>query len=421
MRKKIYIAASLALVVMLAGCSAPGLSARNVEDLLRAPQTDAQQNAVQRALNAYLGETLQLKYPRGGKEMTPFIIKDFDGDGQNEAAVLYSTTGKGKNVHLAMLENTNGTWEVVYEIEGLSTEVECVEVADIDADGSSRIIVGYANSTLSDKYLAVYSYKDDTVTSLMGQAYSKYILCELNDDGKKQLLLITPGAPMLQLIASDAGKLSTLQTVTLDDRFTECVTLKCGKSASGTGVVIDGRLDSSGLASQFLLWESGKLLSWPSAEKADVFALSRRFQPELLSIDIDDNGSVDIPQIDKQISTLSTSRRFYYISWHDYLLPNPQKRFGIYDALYGYFVRLPKGWDEKVSLLDDTTANGNWQMRSQDGATLYLSARIVSKTSSPGAYTEAADIGENRLMMYFGEGATIYDKSSILSGITVLK
>ncbi|MEG2022262.1 MAG: hypothetical protein RR087_10860, partial [Oscillospiraceae bacterium] len=63
MRKKIYIAASLALVVMLAGCSAPGLSARNVEDLLRAPQTDAQQNAVQRALNAYLGETLQLKYP----------------------------------------------------------------------------------------------------------------------------------------------------------------------------------------------------------------------------------------------------------------------------------------------------------------------------------------------------------------------
>ena len=101
--KRGLLAALLELVFALTGCSGV-LSGTVTDDLLRAPQGDAAQSAVQTALNAYLGETLQLKYPRGGAEPDPVIFADLDGDGAEEAAVLYTAESKGQNVHLSVLE-----------------------------------------------------------------------------------------------------------------------------------------------------------------------------------------------------------------------------------------------------------------------------------------------------------------------------
>ncbi len=425
MAKQQYLRAGLCtgLCLLLSACAAPMLTTRNVEDFLRAPQPDSKQSAVQKALNAYLGETLQLKYPRGGEEMTPFLIQDFDGDGVDEAAVLYATPAKGQNVHLAILEQENAAWEVVYEVEGLSTEVERVETVDTKSGGVD-LLVGYANASMSDKYLAAYAYQNDTITSLLEQAYSRFLVNQFDEAGTESLLLISPGAPVLQHIVREENALTTVQALPLDERFVECVNLAVGESKNGAGVVIDGRLDSGALASEFLLVQNGRLIAWPMVDKqidSNAFDLSRRFQTELLSMDVDGDGSIEVPHIDRQINTLSTARRFYFVSWHDYLLDEPLKREGIYDALYGYYVRLPKGWTEKVSVLDDATPNGNWQLRSRDGGTLFLSARIVPREAANGPYVHAAALGENRLLLYFGEGSTGYDKKSVLSGITVLE
>lgn len=61
-------AAALAAACLLAGCSA---TPAGVEDLLRAPQLDGQQNEVEKALIAYLGETPQMKYPTTGENLSP--------------------------------------------------------------------------------------------------------------------------------------------------------------------------------------------------------------------------------------------------------------------------------------------------------------------------------------------------------------
>ena len=96
-RRCFRLLAALACCALLCACDGlvpnglvPGglLPSGNVEELLRAPRQSEQQNAVQTALNNYLGESLQLKYPRGGSEPDPVIFADFDGDGAGEAAVL---------------------------------------------------------------------------------------------------------------------------------------------------------------------------------------------------------------------------------------------------------------------------------------------------------------------------------------------
>lgn len=66
------IACAAAAMLLLAGCS----SRQSIEELLRAPQPNEAQSAVQTALSNFLGEPLQLKYPRGGSEMAPLLFLD---------------------------------------------------------------------------------------------------------------------------------------------------------------------------------------------------------------------------------------------------------------------------------------------------------------------------------------------------------
>lgn len=96
------IAALLLVPVLLAGCSAAG----DVETLLRAPQLSGESAALQKALNNYLGGSATLKYPASGDFLSPFAFGDWDGDGTDEAAVLYTTDTTSSNVWLAVLEPT---------------------------------------------------------------------------------------------------------------------------------------------------------------------------------------------------------------------------------------------------------------------------------------------------------------------------
>ena len=120
------IAALLLVPVLLAGCSAAG----DVETLLRAPQLSGESAALQKALNNYLGGSATLKYPASGDFLSPFAFGDWDGDGTDEAAVLYATDTTSSNVWLAVLEPTGeSSWRVSRVVEGLTSEVQSFSAA----------------------------------------------------------------------------------------------------------------------------------------------------------------------------------------------------------------------------------------------------------------------------------------------------
>ena len=71
----------------------------NAEELLRAPQPIQLQSAVQKALVSHLGETPQMKYPRGGKSFPPLSLRDLDGDGTDEAIPFYGRKKRAECLH----------------------------------------------------------------------------------------------------------------------------------------------------------------------------------------------------------------------------------------------------------------------------------------------------------------------------------
>ena len=73
--------ACVLLCLLLAGCSMPGEQVQ-VEELLRAPKLSGDYGDVQTALNDWLGESAQLKYPMQGDLLSPFLLQDLDGAGR---------------------------------------------------------------------------------------------------------------------------------------------------------------------------------------------------------------------------------------------------------------------------------------------------------------------------------------------------
>jgi hypothetical protein len=87
-RRHFLSLAACCLLGLLPGCSFPMTDNMQVEDLLRAPRLSGDYGALQSALNDWLGESAQLKYPMQGELLSPFLLQDLDGDGEHDGPVL---------------------------------------------------------------------------------------------------------------------------------------------------------------------------------------------------------------------------------------------------------------------------------------------------------------------------------------------
>lgn len=394
----------------------------NVEELLRAPRQSEQQNAVQTALNNYLGESLQLKYPRGGSEPDPVIFADFDGDGAGEAAVLYTAPSKGQNVHFAVLEAGEEGWSVAYEVMGLSSEVAEVELVQL-FEGSVQLCVGYANANLTDKYLEIYDYRDVTIYSACRQPYDAYRIDALTGEGLQLAIACTttePGGSVLQVFAADGRAMALQQTVELDTRIERCTGIYPTVCGATYGLIVDGTM-SQGTAAQFFRWKDELFLPCTDDTEEPAALLCQR--PQALSAltprDLVGTGEMLAAEAGASIPTIQAARRFYPVDWVDHLSERPLRRYGIFDVEYNYFLRLPEVWRGNISI--SAQSDTDWQIRNAEDGRLLCMVRIVDRFAADGIYIEAAQLPDHKLLLYFGEACPPAYINMIRNGVLVLE
>ena len=426
---KIYRALSLCLgTALLTGCSAASMST-DVDKLLRAPQIMGQTSEVQKALNAYLGESAQLKYPTSGENLSPFLFGDWDGNGTEDAAVLYTCNAKGQNVCLSILEKIGDAWQVTQEVEGLSTEVESVSFAAMDSSPAKQLLVGYGSSR-GDRYLSVYAYQERTLQTVLQQSYSRWLLADVTGDGSDDLILLTPqdqaDSVQAALLTNADGSFHLSQQLSVGQGvYTGCEALCVGTGTDGQPyLVLDGRVGSY-LASSILIYDStkGQLQVYDPPGYEDMYAATTRYNTALLSRDLDGNGTVDIPSQksgDSNIS-LAVEHRLSYVNWYDYTGGGQgNSEFGVLDGEYNFFLRLPQDW-QGVILLDENASGDGWRVMSAVTGEELVEIRIAEMDKHLEAgYARAAIIGRQQVCVKLGSAPDMLTVQQIKDGICIL-
>ena len=414
------------LGLLLTGCNMPLEENRQVEDLLRAPQLAGDYGALQSALNDWLGESAQLKYPMQGDLLSPFLLQDLDGDGRQDAAVLY-TTAQSSNVCIAILQKDDADiWHVRQNVEGLADTVESVGLAQLQPGDATQLVVGYT-AAQGDHYLAVYSYTDGVLSTILEQQYQQYLVEDITGGGNQDLILMSTledGGVQIELLTVDKeGSFQQVAVMGLSaNRFAGCASVAAGVGADGRHyLVLDGWTGISGnnLASVLLRFDEDTQQMVPadqiSTEK--LYTASLRNVPSLVSQDLDGDGIVEIPtQPDEAgLLNMSQSRRMDFIVWMDYTSPHPEKSFGLLDEETNCYIELPMEWEGNLKLTDSEQYDGAVELRTVDDDQLVMTLRLVRTTSSLKGWTRLGIVASRQMQAKLAPDVEIRDKNYRLS------
>ena len=409
---------ALALVfsaLLLTGCSSYG----DVETLLRAPQLSGESSALQKALNSYLGGSATLKYPASGDFLSPFAFGDWDGDGEDEAAVLYTADTTGSNVCLAVLEPSGeDSWRVSRTVEGLSSEVENFNTANLKNAESQQLVVGYS-SAQGDSYCVVYQYDGENITTVISQSYT-------------QLLLALPenemGGVTLQLLTNVDGEFRSIQTLALGaGSYNGCAALHAGIGRDDAAyLVMDAWADGNAMVSDIILYdaESGSLQPYHPPGLSDPQRSTLRYHTELLSRDIDGNGTVDIPAEIDDGGDLQTpvDKRLVFLLWKDYANNSGgNSLFGVYDSKENFFMALPESMHGSIMIRGNQSSTG-WLICNREGTVVYCEMRVVDLDEPESIeYKRIATIGSQQLQArmvtsYYGLSMDYIESNTVLLG-----
>ena len=417
--------ACVLLCLLLAGCSMPGEQVQ-VEELLRAPKLSGDYGDVQTALNDWLGESAQLKYPMQGDLLSPFLLQDLDGDGRQDAAVLY-TTAQSSNVCIAILQKDDADiWHVRQNVEGLADTVESVGLAQLQPGDATQLVVGYT-AAQGDHYLAVYSYTDGVLSTILEQQYQQYLVEDITGGGNQDLILMSTledGGVQIELLTVDKeGSFQQVAVMGLSaNRFAGCASVAAGVGADGRHyLVLDGWTGISGnnLASVLLRFDGDTQQMVPadqiSTEK--LYTASLRNVPSLVSQDLDGDGIVEIPtQPDEAgLLNMSQSRRMDFIVWMDYTSPHPEKSFGLLDEETNCYIELPMEWEGNLKLTDSEQYDGAVELRTVDEDQLVMTLRLVRTTSSLKGWTRLGIVASRQMQAKLAPDVEIRDKNYRLS------
>ena len=417
--------ACVLLCLLLAGCSMPGEQVQ-VEELLRAPKLSGDYGDVQTALNDWLGESAQLKYPMQGDLLSPFLLQDLDGDGRQDAAVLY-TTAQSSNVCIAILQKDDADiWHVRQNVEGLADTVESVGLAQLQPGDATQLVVGYT-AAQGDHDLAVYSYTDGVLSTILEQQYQQYLVEDITGGGNQDLILMSTledGGVQIELLTVDKeGSFQQVAVMGLSaNRFAGCASVAAGVGADGRHyLVLDGWTGISGnnLASVLLRFDEDTQQMVPadqiSTEK--LYTASLRNVPSLVSQDLDGDGIVEIPtQPDEAgLLNMSQSRRMDFIVWMDYTSPHPEKSFGLLDEETNCYIELPMEWEGNLKLTDSEQYDGAVELRTVDEDQLVMTLRLVRTTSSLKGWTRLGIVASRQMQAKLAPDVEIRDKNYRLS------
>ncbi|WMT38839.1 hypothetical protein RE628_14870 [Paenibacillus sp. D2_2] len=157
------------LLLMLGGCSIPATPI----DMIKPPVSvsSLERDEVSQELMKLLPDQAQLIVPMQGEQGQDISFGDMDGDGINEALIVYEDSStSGKALKAALFKQFDNSWRIVSEIKGFGYGLEYAGFPDINHDGRQELALGWSLGAAGNG-LNIYELSNDQLELIQKKEY----------------------------------------------------------------------------------------------------------------------------------------------------------------------------------------------------------------------------------------------------------
>lgn len=379
--KRIMALLLAAALFCLSGCS---LTPTSMESLLSPPVRTEEQSEIYQALLSSVNTNISLVYPRSGEYTSAFVVEDIDGDGLEDALVFYqdqsqatSTTG---SVRMNFLVQRDGNWVSTHDISlQNATEVEKMQL--FEEEGVTYLVVGFNQSSSSEKLLKVYVYSQENgPEERLSENCSNFTVTDLDGDGVSDLFMISAPPVSDNTTREVTGILWKLaqgqfvedSTVRMNSRAVEYLNINLGwvESEDVPAIYLDSQIGTDSEGTEIIRYQDGQLVDLMVGSNAEEDRAASTYRPTGYScLDLDRNGCYEIPDPTLFLGYASedSTQSLSYIVWSNYHRGNLVPVAITYtNYLLNYHFYLPDSWIGEVSAAWDSTTNEITFFRYQD-------------------------------------------------------
>ena len=173
--RKYAVAVLIVSLFALLGFAFIGTYFQPVDSLIRPPQAEGENLAIQLAFSEAAGDDFILKQPLNGNYRNAYTFIDLTGDNNDEVIVFYSKSNDLGIVRMNVLDKKDDKWVSIADFQSAHSDIHEIEFADLNGDNTKEIIVGW--TVLGESYsklITVYQITDSENNINIKTVYNDY-------------------------------------------------------------------------------------------------------------------------------------------------------------------------------------------------------------------------------------------------------
>lgn len=386
---------TILLITLLAGCDL----VKSPNELITSPQQqDEQKRNMEQQLRALLPPSSELVTPVQSDINQSIFIEDLDGDGQQEAIVLYRNPQQKSQVHIVVLQEEDSEWQEATHIEPDGQAIDYFGLHDLDEDGVMEVVAGLGESEFeTKKQLMIYIWQDRSLKKTVERSYEGLDISDYNTDERLELLLVDGERRAFytaELFHYELGDLVSLSAVSLNS-YAFHQRIKSGKLNDGNhALFIDSAIGVNAMLTEIVAYDGTKLIK-VGAEQGDLAFKSL----PLYSADINEDNIVEVGEtylLQGWIEEDPTETP-YIVSYVTYSINGTSKKTAerATNLEHTFYIDIPEKWHGKVTI--KSIENGI-QLVSLVNNKLLFEVKWTNKETTNSAHTI---IKETKDMIYY--------------------
>ena len=297
--------------------------------------------------------------PISGENQQTVQTADLDGDGDMEYLVFAKGSSE-KPMKTLIFSLEDGRYVHQRTLDSNGTAFDQVEYVQMDDQPGMELVIGRQVSDQVLRSVSVYSFDGTQMESLMSANYTKFLTCDLDNNGMKELMILRPGMTgsdngVAELYRVNDGIMERSNEAAMSETADQLKRIIIGKLQDREpAVYVASTVGENAIITDVFALVDGvfRNVSFSNDSGTSVQTLRNYY---VYAVDIDGDGVVELPNLIHMTpmdATRATERQ-YLIRWYAMRLDGTEvdKQFTFHNYVGGWYFHLNPDWVSRVTVV----------------------------------------------------------------------